>query len=292
MAKAKKKTDNGGEPDVQRVSRFDYYPEDLVIVEDPKHPLYDKRRVERPITEAFIDNIAENGVIQTITFTKDGKDALVVAGRRRTRAARIVNERRKAAGLEPIRVPCLYRRAKNAAQMMALMVSENEQREDDDPVGRSEKMLRMLNFGATEDEIANAFGVTKQTVTSALSLMDLDQEVKDSIGPRLSATAAAKLAKLSRAEQREKLNELLSGSTGKRVTVQKAARAAGGSAQVHQRSTPVKHVRTLRDMLAGSTRHATECSVLRWVTGEIDLETLGNELPGLSSYITQMTEKA
>lgn len=292
MAKAKKKTDSG-EPDVQRVAHFNYYPEDLVIVEDPKHPLYDKRRVEKPITEAFINNIAENGVIQTITFTKDGPTAMVVAGRRRTRAARIVNERRRASGLEPIRVPCLYRRTENAAQMMALMVSENEQREDDDPIGRSEKMLRMLNFGATEDEIANAFGITKQTVTSALSLMDLDQSVKDAIGPKLSATAASKLAKLSRSEQREKLNELLSGaSTGKRVTVQKAARAAGGSSQVHQRSTPVKHVRTLRDMLAGSTRHATECSVLRWVTGEIDLETLGNELPGLSSYITQMTEKA
>lgn len=276
--------------DATRISHFMYDPDDLVIVEDPQHPLYDKRRAEKPLTESFIRSIDAQGIIQPVVFTRDGQTKIIMVGRRRTRAAREVNARRRAEGREPLlKVPSVFMRAQNKANAVAIMVMENEQREADDEIGRAEKMQRMLNFGASVDEVAVAFGLTKQTVLATLSLLDLDDSVKAAVGIKLSATAASKLAKLSAAEQRAKLSELLGGASGKRVTVARAARAAGGSGTVNGRATPVKQVRALRDMLA-DTHHSTERSLLRWVTGEIDLETLGNELPTLAVYIDNLSK--
>ncbi|WP_369707599.1 ParB N-terminal domain-containing protein [Klebsiella variicola] len=83
-----------------------FEPENLHLVTDTTHPLYDER-VHLPLNEAVILNIMELGVLEPIIVWKDpetGKTC-VVAGRQRVKNAKEANARRKRAGLESWPVP-------------------------------------------------------------------------------------------------------------------------------------------------------------------------------------------
>lgn len=271
-----------------RVAHYMMDPDDLTLVVDPKHYLYDKR-VEAPITEAFVRNIDRYGVIEPVIVCKDGDEYLVVAGRRRVLGARKVNEIRSKDGREPIKIPCLPKRAATDHGMMALMVAENEHREADGALARAAKMQRMLDLGATRDDISCAFGITGQTVDASLALLDCDNSVKQAVEHgRLSATAAWKLSKLARAEQKARLEELLKAvPEGVRVTVMRAKKAANGEQHDKERSTPIRFVRKLRDTMDGS-KYQQDYALLRWVTGQLDTSQLAIQRPDLKSYLDHL----
>ena len=194
-----------------------FNPEDVVLVEDEKHPLYDER-VHLPVDEALVLNIMYQGVIEPIVVrknTENGKTEVVV-GRQRTKACREANKRLKAKGEKTIMLPATVRRGEDA-KLASVMISENEIRQDDSPITRAKKMARLLEMGCTEDDLAITFGCTKATIKNALGVLDCCAAVRNAVdAEQITVTAAYGLAKLDADEQKKTLEKMVAaGSSAK-----------------------------------------------------------------------------
>ncbi len=194
-----------GKAKVRRTDCFWYNPESLVIVSDKTDPLYDPR-VELPVNDDLVQNILykQQGVLEPVLIVKDGKQRVVVDGRQRVRAACRANEILKSKGIGALQIPCVFKRG-DSADLFAMSISTNEQRVEDNPLEKAEKLKRLLNQGFEYSEAATIFGVTVETIKRWEKLIGLEPDVKDDIRDgKLSASAASKLAEKSRVEQRQK----------------------------------------------------------------------------------------
>jgi ParB family chromosome partitioning protein len=191
-------------------------PDDLVLVIDEKSPLYDER-VHLPIDENLVlnmmfapDNVPQ-GVLEPITVarnTETGKVEVVI-GRQRVKAAREANKRLKKAGLEQIRIPAMVQRV-NPHRGMGMIISENEHRQNDTPLGRARKMQRYLDLGRDESEIAVLFGISAASVKNALALLDAPAAVRNAVETgKISTSDGYKLSKLEPGEAKERVAELI-----------------------------------------------------------------------------------
>lgn len=149
-----------------------FEPEKLHLVTDKTHLLYDER-INLPIDEGMVLNIKELGVLEPIIVWKDPEIGLtcVVAGRQRVKHTLEANKLLLKEGKDPLLVPGVVKRG-SANQMAKYMVSENEIRRPDTPLGRAKKMSDALDRGLDEDDIAVLFGCSVQTVRATLSLLD------------------------------------------------------------------------------------------------------------------------
>lgn len=191
-------------------------PDDLTLVTDEKSPLYDER-VELQVDEALVLNImfAPDGVPQGVLEPglgarnpETGK-VEVIDGRQRVKAAREANKRLRKQGLEPIRMPLLIQRA-NAHRAMGMLISANEHRQNDTPLGRAKKAQRYMDLGRDESEVATLLGISVASVKNLLSLLDAPAAVRSAVeAGKITVSEGYKLAKLEPAEAREKVSELL-----------------------------------------------------------------------------------
>lgn len=151
------------------------------------------------------DSIKAQGIIQPIVLRKIGDERYeIVAGERRWRAAQL-------AGLQE--VPVVVRDIDDRGAM-AIALIENIQREDLNPLEEAEALKRLLEeFQLTHQQIADAIGKSRATVTNLLRLMELQPEVKQllidkqiemgharallPLGRDLQVQAAQKIAKQS-----------------------------------------------------------------------------------------------
>jgi ParB family transcriptional regulator, chromosome partitioning protein len=120
--------------------------------------------------QELADSIKAQGVIQPIVVRKIGQDKYeIVAGERRWRASQL-------AGLQQI--PVVIKDIDDRATM-AIALIENIQRQDLNPLEEAEALRRLLDeFTMTHQQIADAVGKSRVTVTNLLRLMDLHLEVK------------------------------------------------------------------------------------------------------------------
>lgn len=192
-----------------------FRPEDLTLVSDPAHPLYDER-IHEPLDEAMVLNIMDQGVLQPIVVWKDPEIGCtcVVAGRRRVRHAVEANVRLTKTGKDPILVPAVVRRG-SAVRMSQAMVSENEIRRADSPLGRAKKMAAMLERGHDESDLALYFGCGVQTVHNTLALLDCSAPVLAAIeAGQVTATQARDLAAMPPVEQKSRVDALVAAGEG------------------------------------------------------------------------------
>ena len=120
--------------------------------------------------QELADSIKAQGVMQPIVVRPIGKDSYeIIAGERRWRASQL-------AGLE--KVPCVIRAvADEAAIAMALI--ENIQREDLNPIEEASALQRFQDeFDLTHQQVAEAVGKSRTTVTNLLRLMSLSSEAR------------------------------------------------------------------------------------------------------------------
>lgn len=116
------------------------------------------------------DSIAAQGVIQPIVVrpVEDGQYE-IVAGERRWRAAQL-------AGLSDI--PVVIKEA-TEQEAMAIGLIENIQRADLNPLEEAGALQRLLSeFGLTHQQVAQAVGKSRVTITNMLRLLDLTPEAK------------------------------------------------------------------------------------------------------------------
>jgi len=203
-----------------RKDLLQFDPDDLVIITDKVHPLYDPR-AELPVSESLVLNVKALGVLQPIIVRRNGERAdgmatmEVVAGRQRVKAAREANKRIRAEGGAPMLVGAIVKRGDDAS-LFATIVAENEARQADSPMGRARKLARYMAFGVSEAEAAVVFNCSESTIRNWLALLDCDKSVQDAVeAGRLPATTAAQqFAKMPREEQAAHLANLVeSGAT-------------------------------------------------------------------------------
>jgi ParB family transcriptional regulator, chromosome partitioning protein len=139
---------------------------------------YQPRRDFNPESlQELADSIAAQGVVQPIVvrpIEKPGRYE-IIAGERRWRAAQL-------AGLDEI--PVVIRNVPDQTAM-AMALIENIQRDDLNPLEEAEALHRLLHeFELTHQQIAQAVGKSRTTVTNLLRLLELNGDVKDYIYQR------------------------------------------------------------------------------------------------------------
>lgn len=143
-------------------------PDELVLIEDPDHPRYDDR-IERPVTEEFLADLKEQGVLEPVLATKDDDgNAQVLNGRRRVRAMRILKKRALDAG-EPFGfVPVVYRQVKDDAEAVAIRHSANLHEGDPPSVKARHAAEFIERFNWPRAKVAPRFGVGDSTLGAML----------------------------------------------------------------------------------------------------------------------------
>lgn len=212
-------------------------PDDLILVTDEKSPLFDER-VELPLDENLVLNLmfapdgVPQGVLEPILVVRNAETGKVevMDGRQRVKAAREANKRLKKAGLEQIRVPGMVSRARGH-QAMGMLISANEHRQDDSPLGKAKKAQRYLELGRDESEIATLFGISKASVKNLLSLLDAPAAVRNAVeSGKISTSDGYKLAKLEPEEAKEKVAELIEHAP--RTSGKKRSKNAGKAREI------------------------------------------------------------
>lgn len=120
--------------------------------------------------QELADSIRAQGIIQPVVVRKIAQEKYeIIAGERRWRAAQL-------AGLQ--QVPVVIKEIDDRAAM-AIALIENIQREDLNPLEEADALKRLLEeFAMTHQQIADAVGKSRTTITNLLRLMELHPEVK------------------------------------------------------------------------------------------------------------------
>lgn len=202
-------------------------PQDLVLVEDKSHPLY-QERVHRPADWNMVNDMVARGWMHgTVLVVEDEAGSyLVVAGRGRAKAA-------TEAGLKEIPVVCLGKEtAFTHSELKAAMARENERRVDTSPLEKAKDALSLLNSRLEEAKpkdwddavawkpskeekaaalqfTADVFGWSTSRLSNVLSLLNEDKIsaglTKAMKNGDLGVNAALVMTKLNPIEQEEAL---------------------------------------------------------------------------------------
>lgn len=263
--------------------------DELVIVDDPGHPLFDPR-ANLPVDEGLIENIARHGVLvpviaRVMTERVDAETLrqryIVVDGRQRVRAVRILMERLRATGDKTvIHLPVTFRSGGDRATIEA-SVSANEIRFSDDVVTKAQRAAKMRSFGLTAADIAKDFNVHPETVVSWWRLARCEDEVLAAVRDgKLTVKEACALAGTDRAEQLTRAQAIA------RPERPKPGPVPGRPARKTYKRTPVVLLRSLVDYLvtAPEALPTTVATLLRWTLGRASDGEVVQAFPGLAGY--------
>ena len=129
-----------------------------------------RRDMDPDTLEELAQSIRAQGVMQPIVVRPiaDGRYE-IIAGERRWRASQL-------AGLD--RIPALIRDVTDEAAV-AMALIENIQRENLNPIEEAAALKRLQEeFGLSQQEVADAVGKSRTTVTNLLRLMNLESDTR------------------------------------------------------------------------------------------------------------------
>jgi len=183
------------------------------LVPNPGQP---RKHFDETELQELADSIKNFGIIQPIITANAGDGTyIIIAGERRTRAARL-------AGLET--VPAIIRDYTDQKRLEVSLI-ENIQRTDLNPIEEAAAYKNLMDFsGSSQDELATRMGKNRSTVANALRLLKLPVEVQKSIEEgKVSSGHARALLSVIDAKSREKLyREMLE----KEISVREAEKQA------------------------------------------------------------------
>jgi len=148
--------------------------------------------------EDLVASVRAQGIIQPLVVTPEGEGYAIIAGERRWRAAR-------KAGLDA--VPVVIRQVTDDRELLELALVENLQRSDLNPIEEAEAYAALQEkFGLSQEEVATRVGKARTTVTNALRLLRLPDEVLDLLREgRLTAGQARPLLAIQDPEEQIRL---------------------------------------------------------------------------------------
>ncbi len=209
---------------------------------------YQPRRDFNPESlQELADSIAAQGVVQPIVVRPVEPPGRyeIIAGERRWRAA-------QQAGLAEI--PVVVRDVPDQTAM-AMALIENIQRDDLNPLEEAAALHRLLDeFELTHQQIAQAVGKSRTTVTNLLRLLDLNIDVKEYIDKRqLEMGHARALLGLREMAQSEAARRVVNLGLTVRETEKLVRRLQEGGLATPRRTVPAEedpNVRRLQGELS------------------------------------------
>ena len=197
------------------------------------------------------DSISKVGLLQPIIVRPMGEGYQIIAGERRWRAAR-------QAGLERVPVRVL---SKTDTEALELALIENLLRDDLNPIEESRGYRRLLTeYRMTQAELADKVSKSRSTITNALRLLDLPDEIQDLVYEnKMSAGHARAILSVPDENSRLKLAERIVGDGLSVREVENLARlfAAGQVERAPRPITPKSFktvARKLRRLLSTNVR--------------------------------------
>lgn len=140
-----------------------------LIAPNPEQPRTD---LDETAISELADSITRVGLLQPIIVRPLGEGYQIIAGERRWRACR-------QAGLERVPVRVL---AKSEGESLELALIENLQREDLNAIEEARGYRKLLSgHQMTQAELADKVSKSRSTITNALRLLDLPDEVQDMV---------------------------------------------------------------------------------------------------------------
>jgi ParB-like chromosome segregation protein Spo0J len=291
---------------------FKIKPSDAIMVgidtSHNEHHLLDVSWRHETGLEALAYTMARFGQVTPIIVNKDGGRYLVVKGRRRTKAARIIeewikNKDPRAVNSKGERLTSFMLRAEvesgDELDLATKMVLDN-QRLDDTPMEKARKCeaLRKLSENAeegdalTDRDLAEIFNVTPQAIAQWKKAINLSAVVIAAVdNGQLPFAAALQLADLPKDEQPEAFNKLYAEAREQAKAEgrdESTARVSTGSARkVGKRQESVRP--GLKDI-----RKVADCEkcddvvrlFARWVLGEVE----SKRIKGVFYAVTHVEE--
>lgn len=264
----------------KRSQQFHLPPEAIRLIgldteDGPEHILFD-RRVKHLVKVELAKAIDSQGVLNPVIVRKNGDVAEIIAGRNRVKAARLANTWRQERGDEPLLVPVIIRRCRTDADLLEILISENELRDEDDAMNRATKAQKLLDLGRTLEEVGRCFGVEAQTISRWLKLLDCDTSVQAAVeSGEIKASVAIELARLTREEQADALKELRAAgnltaaaakSTAKTRKDKGGSQGRSGVKTTHVRPSRVVLRRVAKDGAESLT--AEQVALIKWAAGD------------------------
>jgi ParB family chromosome partitioning protein len=183
------------------------------LVANPGQP---RKNFDQTELRELADSIAEHGVIQPVIAADAGDGTyIIIAGERRTRAARL-------AGLSE--VPAIIRDYTDEKRLEISLI-ENIQRSDLNPIEEAAAYKNLMDFSRlSQEELALRVGKSRSAVTNSLRLLKLSADVQKSLEDgSVSPGHARALLSVTDKQLRDKLFKEI---TGKGLSVREAEKRA------------------------------------------------------------------
>lgn len=180
-------------------------------------PYQPRKQMDEGAISELAASVREKGVLQPILVRPIEGGYEIVAGERRYRAAR-------EAGL--VTVPAVVRELSDQ-ETLEIAIIENLQREDLNPVEEARAFKQLLDFGLTQERIAQAVSKSRSMVANTLRLLTLPEAALDALeAGKITAGHARAVLSQPEADREWALEQVLSRD----LTVRQAEALKRGAA--------------------------------------------------------------
>ena len=227
------------------------------------------------------DSIKVQGVVQPIVVRplSQGEKFEIIAGERRWRASQL-------AGLHE--VPAVVRKLDDKSAM-CLSLIENIQREDLNPLEQARALSRLMaEFDMTHENVADAVGRSRSTITNLIRLLDLNDKVKAMLeAGDLDMGHARALLALSGSQQVDLARQVVKKGLSVRTTeilVRKLQSGTGTTQKAARTSDP--DIRRLENEIG--ERLGSEVKIKHTKSGKGALQIRYNSLAELDGILSRI----
>jgi ParB family chromosome partitioning protein len=140
--------------------------EQLALTELSVSAYQPRKRLDPEGVAELARSVAQKGILQPLLVRPSAKGYEIIAGERRFRAA-------QQAGLST--VPVVVKELSDR-ETLEIALIENVQREDLSAVEEARAFKQLLEFGLSQEEVADAVGKSRSAVANTLRLLHLDDE--------------------------------------------------------------------------------------------------------------------
>ncbi len=198
------------------------------------NPHQPRKEFEEDALHELADSIREHGILQAITVEDAGDGSFyIIAGERRTRAARI-------AGLSE--VPVQLRKYSDQKKLEIALI-ENIQREDLNPIEEAEAYYQLMEIsGLSQEQVAARVGKNRSTVANAIRLLKLPEDMRKSLvqGHITAGHARALLSVKENADMRILFAKIIGGGMNVRDAEEMARSLNEGTGNAVKKSKDAK----------------------------------------------------
>lgn len=246
------------------------YPEDLIVITDPEHPLYQERAL-REIPAEEIATAKTFGIADILICAKlPGFDKpVVVAGRQRRNALLKANASLSSTDRHMLEYKLIKGDLK---ELVGIMIQENALRTDLTPLEKARDAQKLLGMGEDRKAVALRFGVTVQSIKDWETTLTFEAPVLKAIEDRkISAyVALTKFRNTPAEKQGDRLKDVL-----------KAPGEAPKTKNMHKANAKFM----ARD--EESPLGAKYLLVLQWVHGEATTAECEREITGFKAALAR-----